>query len=291
MFYVERSVRYMFPERLFNYVGYYYLHLRNGVWPKMLNLKKPFSFNEKIIWLKLNHKVPNATELCDKYRVRSFVKDKIGEKHLVPLIDCFDNVDQVHIDKLPDSFVLKPNHGSGYVIVVPSKKKLKTRDIIAIKKRLREWMETDYYKWGKSYEYKGIRRRILCEIYLESSTEKPLLDYKVHCFGGEPQLIQVDFDRFSRHTRKFYDLNWNVTPFSTLYPLSNKDVSKPDRLDQMLIYARKLSEGLIYSRIDFYIYNGQIYFGEITLHHGGGFEPFYPREYDYIIGRKIKLPF
>jgi len=58
----------------------------------------------------------------------------------------------------------------------------------------------------------------------------------------------------------------------------------------MLFLARRLAEGLIYSRIDFYIYNKKIYFGEITLHHGGGFEPFFPKEYDYILGAKIKLP-
>ncbi len=132
---------------------------------------------------------------------------------------------------------------------------------------------------------------ILKREFVENTIEKPLLDYKVHCFSGEPQLVQVDFDRFSNHTRKFYDLNWHAMPFSTLYPISMKDATKPDKFEEMLLFARQLSRDMVYARIDFYVYKGIIYFGEVTLHHGGGFEPFYPRKYDYIIGRKIKLPF
>ena len=206
--------------------------------------------------------------------MREKVKNLIGEEHLVPIIGCYNNVNDIDIDKLPDSFVLKPNHASGFIIMIPSKKDLNEEDIRRIKKKLSTWMKIDYYKWGKSYEYKGIKRKILCEAYLENTIEKPLLDYKVHCFSGEPQLVQVDFDRFSNHTRKFYDLNWHAMPFSTLYPISMKDATKPDKFEEMLLFARQLSRDMVYARIDFYVYKGIIYFGEVTLDHRGGFEPF-----------------
>jgi hypothetical protein len=45
-------------------------------------------------------------------------------------------------------------------------------------------------------------------------------------------------------------------------------------LDLMLKLATTLSKDFVFCRIDFYELNGNIFFGEITLHPGGGVEPF-----------------
>lgn len=271
----------------YNYFFYYYLHFRHGVIPKKLNLRNPQTFNEKIIWLKNYHRVHNANILADKYSVRDFIEKKNGAHYLIPLLGVFDSPLDIDFNKLPDSFVLKANHGSGFNIIVREKNKLNKERTI---KQLDKWLKTDYYQVGKEYQYKEIRPRIICETYLENSSENPLIDYKFFCFSGEPSFIQVDLDRFTNHTRNFYDLNWQLLPFTTLYPLGKKVLPKPEKLSEMIQIAKSLSEDLIFSRIDLYYYNGKIYFGEITLHHGGGFEPVMPRIYNSILGQHIVLP-
>jgi hypothetical protein len=273
-------------ERAYNHVFYYYLHIKKGAIPKILNLRNPTTFNEKIIWLKLNRRYLNAHILADKVLVKDIVRDTIGGKYVIPTIAVFDDISQVDLNKLPSAFVLKANHGSTWNIICEDKGKF---DFENARNRLKSWLNTNYYDIGKEYQYGNIVPKVICEIYLENSKAKPLLDYKVFCFSGKPKFIQVDLDRFANHRRNFYDVNWNLMPFTTLYPMGDGALPKPECLDEMLFIAERLSSGITFARIDLYYYNGSIYFGEITLHHGGGFEPFFPREYDRILGEHIDL--
>ncbi|WP_420264230.1 ATP-grasp fold amidoligase family protein [Candidatus Magnetominusculus dajiuhuensis] len=273
-------------DRFYNHFFYYYLHLKKGQFPKILNLKNPTTFNEKTIWLKVNQRYVNAHIIADKVLVKNFVKQKVGEKYLIPNIAVFGNVSQIEIDKLPASFVLKANHGSGWNIICPDKKEC---NMDAVKKKLSKWLNTNYYDIGKEYQYRDIVPMILCEAYMEDSKENPLIDYKIFCFSGKPAFIQVDLDRHINHTRNFYDIKWNLLPFTTLYPLGKRRLPRPDGLDEMLFIAEKLSDEFKFARIDLFFHNREIYFGEITLHHGGGFEPFIPSEYDYVLGNYITL--
>lgn len=270
----------------YNHIFYYYLHFKKGVIPKRLNLKNPSTFNEKTIWLKLNVRYANANIISDKVLVKEFVKNKIGEQYLIPNIAVFDDVSQIEISKLPSSFVLKANHGSSWNIICEDKNKFNFKDV---EYKLNRWLNTNYYDIGKEYQYKDIAPKIICETYLTNSKENPLVDYKIFCFSGEPKFIQVDLDRFTNHTRNFYDVDWKLMPFTTLYPLGGKKLPRPEALDEMLSIAQKLSDGLKFARIDLYYHNKSVYFGEITLHHGGGFEPFMPSEYDKILGQYINL--
>lgn len=283
---IGNSIKILMPEKIYNYFFYYYNHFRKHYLPKKINLKSPQTFNEKILWLKMYYRYPEANKLADKFLVREYIKKTIGEKYLIPLIGVYVTADQIDFSELPDSFVLKPNHASGLILFVKDKRKL---DELKCKKMLNKWLKLDYYKLSKSYEYKDIKPRILCEEYLEGSRECGLLDYKFFCFNGEPLYIQVDFDRFVNHTRAFYDINWNKQPFTTLYPLSIKELPRPKNFDEMIYVARTLSKDMIFVRIDLYNIEGRIYFGEITFHHGGGFEPVYPKEYDVYLGQLIKL--
>jgi hypothetical protein len=274
-------------EAFFNRFFYYYLHLRGGRIPKRLDLKTPTTFNEKTIWLKMNHRQPNANVLVDKVRVKEHVRNIIGPQYLIPNIAVYESAAEVDFAVLPDAFVLKANHGSGWNIICPRKVEL---DVALAKKRLDGWLRTNYFDIGKEYQYRDVAPRILCEAYLENTAESPLLDYKIFCFSGRPRFIQVDFDRFTNHTRGFYDLNWERLPFTTLYPMSTRQALRPDALGEMLSIAETLAKGLIFARIDLYYHNGKIYFGEVTFHHGGGFEPFLPQEYDELCGQFLALP-
>lgn len=273
-------------DLVYNHFFYYYLHLKNGVTPKRLDLKNPTTFNEKTIWMKMYHRYKDAHVLADKILVKEFVKEKVGEEYIIPNITIYDDASNINLDALPSSFVMKANHGSGWNIICPDKEAL---DLPKVRTQLTRWLKTNYSDIGKEYQYRDIVPKILCEQYLESSKDEPLIDYKIFCFSGEPTYIQVDLDRLTNHTRNFYDLDWNLLPFTTLYPLGKRQLAKPEKLEEMLSIARVLSAGLKFARIDLYFHRKSIYFGEITFHHGGGFEPFTPPEYDGILGGLLDI--
>jgi hypothetical protein len=130
----------------------------------------------------------------------------------------------------------------------------------------------------------NLKPRLICEKYLENTAEKSLYDYKIFCFGGEPEYIQVDIDRCKKHCRNFYDRDWQLQPFSFAYKKADKKIDKPERLSEMLEIARKLSEGYDFLRVDLFYYEDEIFFGELTFHPGGGCEFITPYHYDKKLG-------
>ena len=270
--------------KTYNELCYYYLHLKMGVFPKKINFDNPKTFNEKIIWLKLHRYDESLQYLVDKVEAREHVRATVGEEILVPTYFIFSDVSEVSKALLPDRFILKMSHGSGWNIACYAKSNF---DIEKALRKMAHWESTNYYDIGKELPHKNIKPRVLCEQLL--GDESGIEDYKIFCFNGEPAYIQVDYDRSTHHKRIFYDLNWKALPFTTLYPRGEKIFIKPKKLNQMLSIAEKLSRDLPFARIDFYYYLSKIYFSEITLHHGGGFEPFFPNKFDAILGDRIKL--
>ena len=176
---------------------------------KPLNLDKPKTFNEKMQWLKLYNSIPIKTICADKYLVREYVKNKIGEEYLIPLIGVYNEFEDINFEQLPNQFVIKCNHGSGYNIIVKDKSKL---DLTFVKDKLNEWLKTNFaFEDGMELHYRDIYSRIIIEKYMSDGNED-LRDYKITCFKGKPYLIWVDRDRFSKHKRNLYDINWKQLP-------------------------------------------------------------------------------
>lgn len=274
-----------FNERFYNHFFYYYNHLKKGILPKRLNLKDPVTFNEKTIWLKLYQRDELACVVADKVLVKDYVKGLIGEQYLIPTIGVYSSPSDIDFDELPEAFVLKANHGSAWNIICPRKGEL---DFDFVRKSLTEWLNTNYYSIGKEYQYREIQPKIICEHYLDSCQEC-LVDYKFFCFSGKPVFVQVDLDRHTNHRRNFYDLEWNLMPFTTMYPMGPGQHPRPTGLSEMICIAEKLSTNFKFARIDLYYHKSRVYFGEITLHHGGGFEPFMPQDFDRILGNYLLL--
>jgi len=275
-----------FGDLPYNYFNYYYLHLKKFVFPSILNINKPRSFNEKIIYLKIHNRYNNSHIYADKILVRDYVANKIGESYLIPLLGIYDSPEDIDFTNLPEQFVIKTNHASGQVIICHSKR---TLDIHKTIRMLRYWLSINYYEIGREYQYKNIKPRILIEKYLDPDNDGELKDYKIFCFDGKPKFIQVDVDRHTNHKRNFYDLEWNKLPFQILYPPYEEDIQPPASLKEMIRCASKLAEGFILVRIDFYCVRKKVYFGEITLHPEGGFGPIVPHKYDRILGDLINL--
>lgn len=256
---------------------------------KELNLDFPKTFNEKLQWLKLHDRKPEYTMMVDKYAVRKYIADTIGEEYLIPLLGVWDNLDDIDFDNLPNQFVLKCNHNSGLgMCICKDKSKL---DIEKVKAELRKGLQQDYYLMSREWPYKNVSRKIVCEKYMEDRQAHELIDYKFMCFNGAVKCSFTCSERFTESGLKvtFFDKDWNVMPFERHYPVSKNPPKKPINYDKMIQFSEQLSKGIPFVRVDFYEINGQLYFGELTFYPGGGFEEFTPEEWDYKLGDFLKL--
>jgi|LSQX01.1.fsa_nt_gb hypothetical protein len=251
-----------------------------------VNLKNPVKYNDKIQWLKLNWYDPTATKCADKYEVREIIKEKIGEKYLNELIAVYESVEEIDIAKLPDKFVLKGTHGSGFNIICKDKSKMNWDEEF---KKMRRWLRTNYYLQNREWVYKHIKPRIICEKYLVGEDGGLPKDYKFFCFDGIPKFMFLASDRGEETKFDFYDLDWNKIPVSQYYPNSNYQNPRPEKLNEMIELAKELSEGFPHARVDFYVNNSNIIFGEITFFHFSGTKRFVPGKYDKIFGEYIDL--
>lgn len=253
---------------------------------RRLNLTNPQRYTEKLQWLKLYGTNPLKAQLADKYEVRRFVKDKIGEQYLVPLLGVWDNFDDIDFDKLPDKFVLKCTHGSAMNIIVKDKASFDKEEARA---EINKWLNTNLAYVALELHYKSIKPRIIAEAFLETPDDD-LRDYKIMCFSGKAHFIWIDSGRYSsRHTRSIYDMSWNLLPLWADTPRGGY-FAKPPFIDQMIELAQKLSCNFAHERVDFYYADGKIYFGEFTLTPWGGLGKIHPDEYDFKLGSLIKLP-
>lgn len=253
---------------------------------KLINLKKPKYFGEKIQWMKIYGNLEQYGNIVDKYKVREFIKDKIGEEYLIPLIGVYDSEDEIDFNNLPNKFVLKVNHGSGYNIICSDKSKLDVNDT---KKKLKKWLKEDYAEIKKEYQYKNVKRKIVCESFINDKNGE-LLDYKFFCFNGKVEFIKVDIDRYDGHKVNIYDKKWNLLPMEEYgMPNSNKIIEKPNNLQKMIEIAEVLSKEFNFARIDLYYVDGTIYFGEVTLTPAGGVNPFKPLDMDLKYANMISL--
>lgn len=267
-------------------VSHNYRRIQWALLPRLLDLRNPKRFFEKILWLKLNYHVEGASMLADKIAVRQHVKEVIGEKYLVPVFGFYDRIRDIKIDDLPDRFVIKPNHTSGHVFF-GEKRSLDCDKASAI---CDSWLSIDYFEMSREYQYKSITPKLLVEQDLRAVIgSEDIPDYKFFCSDGEPIFVQVDIGRFSKHRRAFFDMSWRRLPFTILYPLGEVAVPKPACLEDMKRIASLLSKGMPFVRVDLYDVNGQVFFGELTFHPDGGYGPFVPDRYDKEYGKYISI--
>lgn len=269
------------PDELYLRIAY------RMVTGKTLHLNPPVTFNEKLQWLKLHNRQPLFTQMVDKYGVREFIKERIGDEYLIPVYGVWDKPEDVDFSALPNRFVLKCTHDCGGVIICRDKSQFNKEEAIAT---LKECMKKNFYYQGREWPYKNVVPRVYAEAYLEDKGETQLTDYKVFNFNGTPRIIQVDFDRYTDHKRKFFDTEWNEMDVTFHQPYkSDKVIKKPACMDEMLELSRKLSAGFPHLRTDFYIVNDRLYVGEMTFFHGTGFGKWTPESFDAEMGSWMDL--
>ena len=262
---------------------------------RALNLNDPKTLNEKIQWLKIYDYVdkPFYTQCSDKYWVRSYIAKEFGEEYLVPLLFETTDCSKIQYDSFPDCHcIVKPNHSSGDYIIVRDKNEI---DFQWLRNECNHWLKTDYYRRSKEWQYKNIERRIIVEKLLEKKDGKIPNDYKLHFINGEFQFVYVSYDREGVNDRCVFDENWNRLPFVWLEKVKYKPtlntalVPRPASFKKMIEFGTRVAQNFKYVRVDFFDVDGQLFFGEITLCHGGGFDSFFPEEYDLFFGNKLSL--
>lgn len=259
---------------------------------QILDFDDPKTFNEKIQWIKLRGYTKDMTRLADKYLVREWIKEKIGEEYLIPLLGVWDSFDEIDFDNLPNEFALKCNHGSGYNYIVTDKEKI---DKDELREKFNKWMNENFAYYSLEMQYEQISPKIIAEKVIYQSKGSSLVDYKFHCFNGKPEFVQIIEDRdLINHTatQAMYDMDGEILSWCfddyELVPHTQDN----DSLQSMARLARKLSERFKYVRVDFYDTEEGIKFGEMTFTPGNGMYKYitnYTEGIDYQIGKKITL--
>ena len=270
----------LWPAELYIKI-FYYLHIKK--WP---DLKTPHTFSEKLNWLKLHDRNPLYTKLTDKYAVKDYVSKKIGVDKVVPLLGVWNSFDEIDFDHLPERFVLKCTHDSGGFMICKDKStfsKVKARSFF--NRELRK----NYYWNKREWPYKDIQPRIIAEKFMEDGNGDALTDYKFFCFNGEPKMMYISKDVSTDPRTDFFDMDWNYLPFKFKDPHAEVRPSKPDKFEEMKEIARTLSKGIPHVRVDMYLINNHIFFGEMTFFHLSGFFSVTPDEWDDIIGGWLDL--
>ena len=278
------KVTHIIPDALYLKLRYY------ARFHKKLNLKNPRTFSEKIQWLKLYDRRPEYSMMVDKYEVKKYIADTIGQEYIIPTLNVWNNFDEIDFDTLPNQFVLKCTHDSGGLVICTDKA---TFDVDAARKKIEASMNAKYFYHTREWSYKSVKPRIIAEQYMEDETTKDLRDYKFFAFDGDVKMLFIATERQEKDSETkfdFFDSDFNHLDFINGHPNADIPPAKPQNFELMKELASKLSKGIPHVRVDFYEVNGKVYFGELTFCHWSGLMPFEPHEWDEKLGDWIKLP-
>ncbi|UTR06077.1 hypothetical protein MM326_18665 [Alkalihalobacillus sp. LMS6] len=276
--FIKRAVnQFSFTQKILLRLIYFKHHKR------LLNLEQPKTFTEKIQWAKMYGNLERLGPYIDKYEVRDFVEETIGSEYLISLIKVYDNYNELNLDELPNSFVLKATHSAGQNLIVMDKKEVSPPEL---SEALKNWFNTNYYHITGETNYKLIRPRVVAEELI--SNKRGLKDYKFYCFYGEVKFVQVVSDRKNKQKMDYLDLNWNPIDLeSSIIEKSKSRPEKPQNFELMIELAQKLSLIFPFVRVDLYDSDGKVFFGELTFTPANGLRPYKHIHQDEWLGNLV----
>lgn len=259
---------------------------------KEIDLDAPVTYNEKLNWLKLYDRRPEYTMMVDKYAVKEFVASRVGAEHVVPALGVWDRFEDIDFDALPDRFVLKCTHDSGGIVICRDKAHFNKQ---AARRLLERHLKKNYFYVSREWPYKNVQPRILAEPYIDGLGNDDSVEYKVTCFNGEAKLITVctgkAHDSMNVRFNDFYDRAWETKyPFYVYYKPAKVEPQKPKEHWEIVRICEALAKDIPCVRVDVYVHDGVVYFGEMTFFTWGGFCRFTPEEWDKTLGDWITLP-
>ena len=278
-------------------------------WWRLTQTRKPETFTEKVRYKMLRDHRNLVVTFADKVAVREYVGTTVGTGYLPAVYATVDDPEQLLTEALPRQFVVKPSHGSGAVVVVSEAADRGARlpgveacwsyihvrpehadraQLVAI---ARYWQEQLYGQGpNREWAYGHVPRRVFVEELLTNGHGVVPDDYKFFVFHGRCEFIQVDTGRFGRRTQNFYRRPWTPLPLSGGPPRAEHPQPAPACLDEMIIVSEKLAASTDFVRVDLYVVDGRVVFGEMTNYPAGGESPFKPQSFDREFGRTWQVP-
>ncbi len=253
------------------------------------NYLEPRTFNEKVRWLIYNEKLKIKSLLTDKIKVKAYINEKIGEVRCAPIYGIWENFNAIDFSYIPNKFVLKVNHGWKMNFIVGNKRYL-MENKPEIKKITNKWLKTKYEQYSLEPQYSFIDPKLFIEHLIEQDTYNNF-DYQVHCFNGEPVMIEtLRKTADKKYVTRFYDTDWHKLP----YELSGFDIAeelkRPDFLNEMLAASKVLSKDFSYVRVDFTKSNdGHLYVLEMTFTPHSAIMPFKFISHDFELGKLLEI--
>ncbi len=256
--------------------------LTQGHWP---HLRQPKRLSEKILCSFLYDHDPRRRIFADKLAMRDYAQQKLPDCRLPEVLGVYDSFNQIEFDRLPERYVVKANHGSGYVQIVTDTQPLNKAQLA---RACDAWLSQDYSHYRREWYYRGLPRRLMIEEFLAGADGGPADDYKVFVANGKILMVMVSVDRFSKHRRSAFTAQWELLPLRYNRDQGiDRPVPPPRPLAQMLDYSLKLAEGLQFLRVDFYVVDDVLYLGELTNTPDAGNLVIVPEEWDLRLGEQF----
>lgn len=177
----------------------------------------------------------------------------------------------------PSGWVLKPSHRSGAAFFGPPG----YVSVDRYRTELESCLEEREYRINKLWAYRHVKRELILEERVGDSTG--LTDYKFFVFNGKVALIQVDADRFGKHSRTLYDEELRYLDSNFGVPQGD-DITSETLLQRLAEIASQVGQDFDFVRVDLYHHEDVTYFGELTIYPGGGLSP-WPHDLDKRLGR------
>ena len=278
----KKNLKRLIPDRFMLKYSY------NRVFKKRLDLKNPKVFNEKLQWLKLYDRKDVYTTMVDKYEVKNYVANIIGEEYIIPTLGIYKRWEDINFDVLPNQFVIKCTHDSGGIVIVKDKNVL---DLKKAKEKITKSLKRNFYYIGREWPYKNVEPRIIIEKYLIDSNNS-MRDYKFFCFNGKPEIMYISegLENHETASMSFFDMDFNLTNCKRSdYKELGYMPEKPQTFEKMKEFASVLSKGIPHLRVDFYEIDGHLYFGELTFFTNSGYIPFEDEKWNLKLGEMIDL--
>ena len=241
------------------------------------------TLQDKLNWLIIHDSNELKSKCADKILLHEYSKEKLGKDICNKILKIYNNTKEIKLNELPEKFVLKANHGSGFNIIVNNKSSF---DYINAVKSLNNWLKIDYGKIFMEFHYSLINRKIFAEEFIGDD----LKNYKFMCYHGKPKYVYLSITENNIKYRNFYDMKWNFLNFYCLSrPHPSKNFSKPKFFGLMKRYASILSKDFIFVRVDLYELENEIRLGELTFTPMGSFFNCINKSHEIDLGKEIKI--
>ena len=263
--------------------GREYLLKKRG---EVYNESNLITFQDKLNYLLIHESPENKTEIVDKILLRNYSQKILGIDICPPILKIYNNVDEINLDELPNTFVLKCNHGSGMNIICSNKSKF---NLPRAKKKIKSWMYSNYGLANFEYQYINVKKRIFAEKFLV----KEMINYKFYCFNGIPKIVRVKGHINRKNIYNIYHINWTLADiefnFSYYFRDKSNSFKKPKNYEKMLNYSRLLSSKFCFCRVDFYEVEDIVYLSELTFTPFNMYIKYKKKEMEIYLGSLIDI--